>query len=63
MKKKSIAIIVGIVAVLLIAFLTFRPKSFEKEADKVLNSLTSYTLQGEIKQGRRYQKLSAGNQL
>ena len=48
MKKKSIAIIVGIVAVLLIAFLTFRPKSFEKEADKVLNSLTSYTLQGEM---------------
>lgn len=48
MNKKNIAIIIGVLVVLMAAFLVFRPKSFEKEADKVFNSLTSYTLQGEM---------------
>lgn len=48
MNKKNIAILMGIVAIIGMIFLIFRPKSFEKEANKVFDSLTSYTLQGEM---------------
>lgn len=47
MKKKYI-LIGAIAIVVIIGFILFRPKSFEKKADAVFNDLTSYTLKGEM---------------
>ena len=47
MKKKYI-LIGAIAIVVIIGFILFRPKSFEKKADAVFNDLSSYTLKGEM---------------
>lgn len=49
MKKKYIMILsICAVALLIFLLILFRPRSFAKKADQVLNDLNSYTLKGEM---------------
>ena len=46
--KKKIVIGCVVLAVVIVGFVIFRPKSFSKECSKTMSSLTSYTLMGEM---------------
>lgn len=54
--KKKVAVIVGVLLLAVALFLVLKPSSFEKKADKTMQKLTSYKLEGnmEISSGEEF---------
>ena len=54
--KKKVAVIVGVLLLVVALFLVLKPSSFEKKADKTMQKLTSYKLEGnmEISSGEEF---------
>ena len=46
--KKKVAVIVGVLLLAVALFLVLKPSSFEKKADKTMQKLTSYKLEGNM---------------
>ena len=54
--KKKVAVIVGVLLLAVALFLVLKPSSFERKAEKTMQKLTSYKLEGnmEISSGEEF---------